>query len=72
MMCNRFAPAYRRGQAIIRAGDVVDSATMDALKAAGLNGPNLSWQPMMAALLVALVVVHLSARLFDQRAESRS
>ena len=48
--------SYRRGQAIIHAGDVVDDTTLAALRAAGTNGSNGSWQLLIADLLICMVV----------------
>jgi putative nucleotidyltransferase with HDIG domain len=48
--------SYRSGQAIVRAGDVVTATTEAALAAAGLQGPRVGWQPLIADLLIALVV----------------
>lgn len=49
--------AFRGGQAIVRAGDVVDAISYAALAAADLLQPQITWQPLIADLLVSLVVV---------------
>lgn len=48
--------SYRDGQALVRAGDMVDGTALAAVRAAGLNGPNVSWQSLIADLLISLVV----------------
>lgn len=48
--------SYRRNQVIVRAGDVVDADALAAIRAAGLDGPALSWQEVIADLLICLVV----------------
>ena len=47
---------YRRGQMIVQRGDVVDDTAMTALRAANMTESNVSWQLLIADLLICVVV----------------
>lgn len=50
---------FERGQTIVRQGDVVDAADLEALDALGLLQPTLRWQDLVGNVMVALLVTAL-------------
>ncbi len=50
---------YRKGQVIVRQGDIVQTDTITALSASGLLGRNASWQTLLGDFLLAALAAAL-------------